>query len=245
MIVFRSIRQTFRARSLNSRNSAKATALPAAIAMAASFDRQIATQFGNVVGDEARALALQVFEAPGVNLARSPRGGRNFEYFGEDPFLTGTMAVAEIRAIQSHGVIAMAKHIVANEQETDRTTVNEEVDDRTLHELYLLPFEMAVKDGDVAAVMCSYNILNGSQMCENRHILTDVLRGQWGFKGYVQSDFFAAKSLNTLRAGMDHEMPGYDLTVGNSLYRRVARQPGLVHAGTSQCGFGERRHCPG
>jgi beta-glucosidase len=184
--------------------------------MAASFDRMVATQFGNVVGDEARALALQVFEAPGVNLARSPRGGRNFEYFGEDPFLTGTMAVAEIRAIQSHGVIAMAKHIVANEQETDRTTVNEEVADRTLHELYLLPFEMAVKDGDVAAVMCSYNILNGSQMCENRHILTDVLRGQWGFKGYVQSDFFAAKSLNTLRAGMDHEMPGYDLTVGNS-----------------------------
>ena len=202
--------------SLNSRNSAKATALPAAIAMAASFDRRIATQFGNVVGEEARALALQVFEAPGVNLARSPRGGRNFEYFGEDPFLTGTLAVAEIKAIQSHGVIAMAKHIVANEQETDRTTVNEEVDDRTLHELYLLPFEMAVKEGDVASVMCSYNILNGSQMCENKHILTDVLRGQWGFKGYVQSDFFAAKSLNILKAGMDHEMPGYDLTVGNA-----------------------------
>jgi beta-glucosidase len=202
--------------SLNSRNSAKATALPAALAMAASFDRRIATQFGNVVGDEARALALHVFEAPGVNMARSPRGGRNFEYFGEDPFLTGTLAVAEIRAIQSHGVIAMAKHIAANEQETDRTTVNEEVDDRTLHEIYLLPFEMAVKDGDVASVMCSYNILNGSQMCENRHILTDVLRGQWGFKGYVQSDFFAAKSLNTLRAGMDHEMPGYDLTIGNT-----------------------------
>ena len=202
--------------SLNSRNSAKATALPAAIAVAASFDPGIATRFGNVVGDEARALALQVFEAPGVNMARSPRGGRNFEYFGEDPFLTGTMAVAEIKAVQSHGVIAMAKHIVANEQETDRTTVNEDVDDRTLHEIYLLPFEMAVKQGDVAAVMCSYNILNGSQMCENRHILTDVLRGQWGFKGYVQSDFFAAKSLNTLRAGMDHEMPGYDLTVGNA-----------------------------
>jgi beta-glucosidase len=110
----------------------------------------------------------------------------------------------------------MAKHNVANEQETARTTVNEEVDDRTLHELYLLPFEMAVKEGDVASVMCSYNILNGSQMCENKHILTDVLRGQWGFKGYVQSDFFAAKSLNTLRAGMDHEMPGYDLVVGNS-----------------------------
>ena len=122
-------------------------------------------------------------ESPGLNLARAPQGGRNFEYFGEDPFLTGTMGVAQVPRGPKHGVIAMPKHIVANDQETDRKTANAIVDDRVLHEIYLLPFEMAVKDGDVAAVMCSYNTVNGSQMCENRHILTDVLRGQWGFKG--------------------------------------------------------------
>jgi beta-glucosidase len=195
--------------ALTSPNSAKATALPSAIAVAASFDRTVATQFGNVIGKEGANLALHVFEAPGMNLARLPVGGRNFEYMGEDPYLTGTMGVAEIQAVQSHGMIAMAKHWVANEQETNRMTISENIDDRTLHELYMLPFEMAVKDGQVGAVMCSYNSVNGFSMCENRHILTDVLRGQWGFGGYVQSDFFAAHSTaGTMLAGLDNEMPG-------------------------------------
>ena len=150
-----------------------------------------------------------MLEGPGLNLARVPQGGRNFEYFGEDPFLTGTMAVAEIRAIQAHGVIAMAKHFVANEQETARSSANAVVDDRVLHELYLLPFEMAVKDAQVASLMCSYNRVNGPHACEDRHHLTDVLRGQWRFGGYVQSDFFAVRSAApTMRTGMDHEMPG-------------------------------------
>ena len=191
------------------RPQAPATALPSGMAVAASFDTAVAARFGDVIGVEARALALHVVEGPGLNLARVPQGGRNFEYFGEDPFLTGTMAVAEIRAIQGHGVIAMAKHFIANEQETNRRTVNETVVDRVLHELYLLPFEMAVKDGQVAAVMCSYNSVNGPHACEDRHHLTDVLRGQWGFSGYVQSDFFAVhNTAPTLLAGMDHEMPG-------------------------------------
>ncbi|MFM0554247.1 glycoside hydrolase family 3 C-terminal domain-containing protein [Paraburkholderia sediminicola] len=189
-------------------SSAKATALPSAIAVAASFDPSVATQFGNVVGVEGGNLALHVFEAPGLNLARLPIGGRNFEYMGEDPYLTGTMGVAETQAVQAHGMIAMAKHLVANEQETNRMTIQESVDDRTLHELYMLPFEMAVKSGSVGAVMCSYNSVNGFSMCEQKHILSDVLRGQWGFKGYVQSDFFAAHSTApTLLAGMDNEMP--------------------------------------
>ena len=198
--------------ALGSRESAPATALPSGMAVAASFDTAVAARFGDVIGTEARDLALHVMEGPGLNLARVPEGGRNFEYFGEDPFLTGSMAVAEIRAIQRHGVIAMAKHFVANEQETNRFTVNETVDDRVLHELYLLPFEMAVKEGDVAAIMCSYNAVNGPHACEDRHHLTDVLRGQWGFRGYVQSDFFAAHGTATdLRAGLDHEMPGLAL----------------------------------
>jgi beta-glucosidase len=189
-------------------SSAKATALPSASAVAASFDPVVASEFGNVIGTEANNLALHVFEAPGVNMARLPVLGRNFEYFGEDPYLTGTMAVAEIKAVQGKGVIAMAKHFAANEQETNRMTIQETVDRRVLREIYLLPFEMAVKDGDTAAVMCSYNSVNGFQACENKELLTDVLRNQWGFKGYVQSDFFAVKSTAaSMLAGLDHLMP--------------------------------------
>jgi len=192
--------------------SAKATALPSAMAVAASFDTSVAAQFGDVIGVETRQHGLHVLEGPGVNLARVPQGGRNFEYFGEDPFLTGTMAVAEIRAMQKHGVIAMAKHFIANDHETNRTTENAIVADRVLHELYLLPFEMAVRDGKVASVMCSYNRVNGAYMCENPALLTDVLRRQWGFDGYVQSDFFATHTTAaSLVAGMDHEMPGVAL----------------------------------
>jgi beta-glucosidase len=189
-------------------SSAKATALPSAIALAASFDPAVANDFGNVIGTEATNLALLVFEAPGVNMARIPVLGRNFEYFGEDPYLTGTMAVAEIKAVQAKGVIAMAKHFAANEQETNRMTIQETVDRRVLREIYLLPFEMAVKDGDTASVMCSYNSVNGFQACENKELLTDVLRNEWGFKGYVQSDFFAVRStVASMLAGLDHLMP--------------------------------------
>lgn len=188
--------------------SAKATALPSAMGVAASFDPAVASLFGAVVGTEMNNLGLHVFEAPGVNLARLPILGRNFEYFGEDPYLSGTMAAAETRAIQNKGLIAMAKHYAANEQETNRMTIQETVSPQVLRELYLLPFEMAVKDGKVASVMCSYNYLNGQSACENRMLLTDVLRRDWGFTGYVQSDFFAIKStVATLANGLDHEMP--------------------------------------
>jgi beta-glucosidase len=188
--------------------SAKATALPSAMGVAASFDPKVASLFGNVIATEMNNLGLHVFEAPGVNLARLPILGRNFEYFGEDPYLSGTMAASETRAIQSKGLIAMAKHFAANEQETNRLTIQETVAPQVLRELYLLPFEMAVKDGNVAALMCSYNYLNGQSACENRMLLTDVLRRDWGFTGYVQSDFFAVKStVATLANGLDHEMP--------------------------------------
>lgn len=188
-------------------SSAKATALPSGPAVAATFDPSIATEFGNVIGVEGKALALHVFEAPGVNMARLPVLGRNFEYLGEDPYLTGAMAVAETVAVQANGLIAMNKHFAANEQETSRNTVNEIVDDQILHEIYLKPFEMVVKDGKTAAVMCSYNSVNGFQTCENKDLLTGILRNQWGFTGYVQSDFGAMKStVNTMLAGTDHEM---------------------------------------
>ena len=189
-------------------SSAKATALPSAMAIAASFDTDVADRFGQIIAAEANALALHVFEAPGVNLARLPVLGRNFEYGGEDPYLSGLMAVTEIKRIQSEGVIAMAKHFAANEQETNRFNIAQRVDEQVLRELYLLPFEMAVRDGDVASLMCSYNDLNGAQACENEWLLTKVLREDWGFEGYVQSDFFAAKSTAaSMKAGLDHLMP--------------------------------------
>jgi beta-glucosidase len=197
---------------LSTPHSARATALPSAMAIAASFDPAVSGQFGDLLGTECKNLALHVMEGPGMNLARNPVLGRNFEYFGEDPYLAGTMAVAEIKAIQDHGVIAMAKHLVANDQETNRMTLNEIIDDKVLHELYLLPFEMSVKEGKVASLMCSYNTVNGVGMCANKHILTDVLRGQWGFEGYVQSDFYAVHDVTkTMLAGTDHEMPGLDI----------------------------------
>ncbi len=196
---------------LTSPHSAKATQMPSAMAIAASFDRAVASQFGTILGVESNNLALHVMEGPGMNLARNPTLGRNFEYFGEDPYLTGTLAVAEIKAIQAEGVIAMAKHLVANDQETNRMTLNEIIDDKVLHELYLLPFEMSAKQGEVASMMCSYNTVNGEGMCSNKHILTDILRGQWGFDGYVQSDFYAVHDVaKTMKSGTDHEMPGMD-----------------------------------
>ncbi|MBB3347136.1 beta-glucosidase [Sphingomonas sp. BK069] len=195
-------------RAYSDPSSAKATALPSGMAVAASFDPRVAADFGAVIAREMNDLALHVFEAPGMNLARLPILGRNFEYFGEDPYLAGTMAVAEIRAVQAGNIIAMAKHFVANEQETNRMTIQETVDEQVLRELYLIPFEMSVKDAKVAAVMCSYNSLNGLQACANKPMLTGVLREDWGFNGYVQTDFFAQKSTApALDAGLDHEMP--------------------------------------
>lgn len=189
-------------------SSAQATALPSALAAAASFDPAVAATFGEVIADEMNSLGLHVFEAPGINLARLPILGRNFEYFGEDPYLSGIMSVAETKAVQNKGLIAMAKHFVANEQETNRQTIQTTVDPQVLRELYLLPFEMTVKDGKIASIMCAYNYVNAVSSCENKEILSDILRGDWGFTGYVQSDFFAMKStVATLRNGMDHEMP--------------------------------------
>ena len=189
-------------------SSAKATALPSAIGAAASFDPSVAASYGSLIGTEMLNLSLHEFEAPGVNMARLPILGRNFEYFGEDPFLTGTMAVSEINAIQAKGLIGMAKHFVANEQETNRQTIQETIDRQVLRELYLLPFEMAVKDGRVASIMCAYNYVNGVSSCANKETLTDILRTDWGFTGYVQSDFFATKTtVDTMAAGMDFMMP--------------------------------------
>jgi len=188
--------------------SPPATSLPMTIALAAGFDPQLAAEYGDIIGEEAAALGQHVLEGPGVCLHRTPTAGRNFEYFSEDPYLSGVMGVQVARAIQAHDVIAMAKHFVLNDQEHERFRADVEVDEDVLRELYLLPFEMLVKDADIAAVMSAYNRVRGTYATENRYLLTDILRKEWGFQGYVQSDFWSCRSCAaSLTAGMDHEMP--------------------------------------
>ncbi|MET3922911.1 glycoside hydrolase family 3 C-terminal domain-containing protein [Arthrobacter sp. UYEF20] len=143
---------------------------------------------------------------PGINLGRVANAGRNFEYFGEDPYLAGVMAVAQVNAVQAHGVQSVAKHFAANEQETGRNTMDTIVDDRTMHELYMLPFEMTIQEANLAAVMCSYPRLNGVFACENEELLTDWLREDLGFEGYVMSDRGATHSTApAIKAGLDLE----------------------------------------
>ena len=185
----------------------EATALPAPVAVAAGFDPELARQYGVVEGRETADVGHSLIEAPDVNMVRVYQNGRAFENYGEDPYLASRLAVANIQGIQSRGVLAEVKHYTANDQETDRKTVNEQVDDRTLHEIHLPAFEAAVTQGHVGAVMCAYPSVNGSFMCENKHLLTDVLRGQWGFSGFVQSDYTATHTaVGSADAGEDLEL---------------------------------------
>ncbi|GGC96520.1 glycosyl hydrolase [Tersicoccus solisilvae] len=188
--------------------SPKATSLPMSIGLAAGFDPELARQYGDIIGSETATLGQHVLEGPGVCLHRTTIAGRNFEYFSEDPYLSGVMGVEVTKAIQAHDVIAMAKHFVLNDQEYERFRASVEVDEHVMRELYLLPFEMVVKDAQLAAIMSSYNRIRGVYATENRPTLTDILRTEWGFTGYVQSDFWSCRSAApSLNAGMDHEMP--------------------------------------
>ncbi|MFB6250555.1 MAG: beta-glucosidase [Halobellus sp.] len=189
-------------------NTRTATAFPASIALAASFDTALAEAFGAALGREATAHGQDVVLAPGTNLLRVPRGGRNFEYFSEDPVLASDVAAAVVDGIQSVGVIATVKHFVANNQETDRCAVSAAVEERTLRELYLRPFRAAV-DAGVGSVMAAYNGVNGTPMVEHRRLLTEVLKREWGFSGFVMSDWHAIdQTVESATAGVDLEMPG-------------------------------------
>jgi beta-glucosidase len=186
----------------------KATALPAPIALAATWDLDAAHDYGVIEGSEALDFGNTFFEAPDINIARVPQNGRTFEAFGEDPWLVSRLAVANIEAIQSQGIIANVKHYAANNQETYRGYVNVVMDERTMREIYLPAFEASVKEAGVASVMGAYNKVNGAFCCENQTLLTDILKKEWGFTGFVSSDFGAVHStVPTALNGLDLEMP--------------------------------------
>ncbi|MFI5097410.1 MAG: beta-glucosidase family protein [Candidatus Acidiferrales bacterium] len=187
-----------------------ATALPSSIASAASWDLDEAYKYGQVIGKETRALGLNVNLGGNVNLiGREPRDGRTFETKGEDPFLAGAITAAHLRAIQDQYVIAGVKHFALNDQETARTTANGIIDERSARESDLLAFEIALKDSNAQMVMCSYNLVNGAYACGNDHLLNGILKGDWGFNGFVLSDAFATQSsVASAMAGLDQEQPG-------------------------------------
>ncbi|MFQ6044960.1 MAG: glycoside hydrolase family 3 C-terminal domain-containing protein [Gemmatimonadales bacterium] len=193
------------------RTSMPATALPAPVALAASFDPSRARRFGQLMGREGRARHQDVLLAPMVNIVRVPEAGRNFETLGEDPLLAARMVAEEVRGIQDERLIATVKHYVANNYEQDRMSTSAEVDARTLNEIYLPGFEAAVEAG-TGAVMCSYNKVNGVYACDNKGLLTDILRNRFGFDGWVMTDWFASHSVTSIEAGLDQEMPGLGMT---------------------------------
>lgn len=193
------------------------TSLPCGTALAATWNRELIGRVGRLLGDEARDRGASVLLAPTVNLHRHPLGGRNFECYSEDPYLTAEIAVAYIDGVQSRGVGCAVKHFVCNDQETDRMEIDVVVDERTRRELYLLPFEAAVRRAGVWAVMAAYNRVDGQYCSEHAGLLTDLLRDEWGFDGVVMSDWFGTHGAGALAAGLDLEMPGPPMFLGHHL----------------------------
>ena len=184
------------------------TAYPAGIALAASWDTELAKRFGTSMGKDARARGVHFILAPGMNIYRAPVNGRNFEYFGEDPFLASRMAVSVIQGIQGQRVIATAKHFAGNNSEFERMTLSSDIDERTLREIYLPSFEASVKEAKVGAVMDAYNLVNGVYMTQNNHLNIEILKKEWGFDGILMSDWGATHDgVAAANGGLDLEMP--------------------------------------
>ena len=202
--------------------------MPSATALAATWDRHLVELIGEVLGDEALDKGAGVLLAPTVNIQRHPVGGRSFECFSEDPLLTAVMAVAYVRGVQSRGIGCAIKHFVCNDLELERMSIDVEVDERPLREIYLAPFEAAVREAGVCMVMAAYSKLRGQFCSENQDLLVGVLKEQWGFEGAVVSDWFGTRSTVAVSAGLDLEMPGPASYLGPHLVDAVAQ--GTVRA---------------
>ena len=209
-------------------NTVPATCFPTASALAATWNRELVFQVGQALGQECRQEKVGVILGPGANIKRSPLCGRNFEYFSEDPFLTGEMAASHINGVQSQGVGTSLKHYAANNQETRRMAIDAVVDERALREIYLAGFEKAVKAAQPWTVMCAYNMLNGSYCSEHETLLTRILKEEWGHTGLVVTDWGAINDrVEGLKAGVELEMPG--LPGGSDASIVAAVQSGQLH----------------
>jgi beta-glucosidase len=194
---------------MSGENGRYSTALPADVAGAASWDTAAGYEYGALIGRELRAQGYNMTLGGGINLTREPRDGRTFEYLGEDPVLAGKMVGSVMKGLQAQHVLGDIKHYALNDQESGRNAVNITIDKRAARESDLLAFEIGVKESDAAAVMCSYNRVDGIYACENKYLLTDVLKKDWGFKGFVLSDWQGTHSTEKASAaGLDHEEPG-------------------------------------
>ena len=193
----------------NSPLKVETTSFPAGVAMAATWDTELVEREGQAIGQEVKALGRDMILGPTVNINRVPLWGRNFEGYGEDPYLAGRLGVAYVKGVQSEGVIPSVKHFAANNEEFERHRIDAQIDERTLHEIYLPAFKATVQEGHAWSVMSAYNLLNGQHCAENKELLTDILKGEFGFKGFVISDWGSTYSTAaTVNAGMDLEMPG-------------------------------------
>ena len=202
----------------------RSTAFPASIALAAAWDPALATREGSALGREAKAEGRRMLLGPCVNINRVPWGGRDFESYGEDPYLVARVAVGYVKGVQSEKVVACTKHYAANNQEWERESISAQVDERTLREIYFPAFQAAVQEGGSWSIMSAYNKVNGTWCSENPFLLTDVLKREWGFKGMVVSDWGAVHSMvPTVNAGLDIEMPNGQFLRGDSLLLAVRR----------------------
>ena len=201
-------KQAAAADHLGLNKSVPATCFPTAAAMANGWNEEMGEQLGKALGEEAKAQRVNMVLGPGTNMKRNARCGRNFEYFSEDPYLAGKMAASYIRGIQSNGVSACVKHFAANNQEERRMSSDSVVDERTLREIYLTAFEIAVKEGKTKSIMSAYNRINGEYANENKHLLREILREEWGYKGVIVSDWAGSNDrVAAVEAGSDLEMP--------------------------------------
>ena len=197
-----------RGSSLLGLGEATAVCIPCGSALGATWNADLIERVGAMLGEEARTKGARVLLAPTVNLHRSPLGGRNFECYSEDPLLSGRLAAAYVRGVQSEGVATTAKHFVANDAEFERNTINSVVDERSLRELYLVPFELIVKEGGGLGSLTSYNRLNGTYCSEDQELLSRILRDDWGFEGFVLTDWFSAGSTDaSSTAGLARRCP--------------------------------------
>lgn len=197
---------------------AASASFPCGAALGATFDPELVREVGRALGREARSKSAHVLLGPTINLQRTPIGGRNFEFFSEDPVLTSELAVAYVEGVQAERVAACVKHFIGNDTEFERMSISSEIDERTLREVYLPPFEAAVRRAGARVVMSGYNKLNGTFCAEHRWLLTEVLRDEWGFDGVVTSDWFGCHSaVESVLAGCDIEMPGPPLQRGEHL----------------------------